>query len=192
MRNALFIPWFRPQAWTFDAPFLGETTLQPFAVLVWVGLLVGLLAAAVRQDPRTLRAPDAQPSALLGFFRLPDLVHSQRSVLPSRNLSARRSKPVRAFSRRSLVGRCLAASLGRSSGRGSGSGARAVRFCGSATRMPSRARSAGFSRGLAASSRTTTPAALGTSSWRWTSFGSVRPRTRRDMISAFTTLSPSP
>ena len=45
MRVPLFIPWFRPQAFTFDLPFAGEITLQPFAVLVWFGLLVGLLTA---------------------------------------------------------------------------------------------------------------------------------------------------
>ena len=45
MHATLFIPWFRPRAWAFDLPFVGEVTLQPFAVLVWLGLLVGLLTA---------------------------------------------------------------------------------------------------------------------------------------------------
>ena len=72
MRNALFIPWFRPQAWTFDAPFLGETTLQPFAVLVWFGLLIGMLAAMWFAKTHERSVPQTLNLALyLVFFAFP-------------------------------------------------------------------------------------------------------------------------
>lgn len=56
----LFIPWFRWEAWTFEVPVAGEVSLQPFALLIWFGLLVGLVTALVfakthqRSVPQTL------------------------------------------------------------------------------------------------------------------------------------------
>jgi len=46
MAVALFISWFRVPPWVVEVPLLGEVTLQPFAVLIWLGLLAGLLVAA--------------------------------------------------------------------------------------------------------------------------------------------------
>jgi phosphatidylglycerol:prolipoprotein diacylglycerol transferase len=60
MASALFIPWFRWEAWVFDVPVMGVVTLRPFAVLVWLALLVGMVTAVIfakthgRSVPQTL------------------------------------------------------------------------------------------------------------------------------------------
>lgn len=60
MTATLLIPWFRWEAWVFEVPLAGQVTLQPFAVLIWVGLLVGLVTAMAfarthdRSVPQTL------------------------------------------------------------------------------------------------------------------------------------------
>ncbi len=46
MAVTLFIPWFVVSPWVVELPVLGTTTLHVFAVLIWLGLLVGLLVAA--------------------------------------------------------------------------------------------------------------------------------------------------
>lgn len=60
MPASLFIPWFRAQPLFFEVPVVGEVTLQPFAVLIWLGLLVGMVTALwfakrhARSLPQTL------------------------------------------------------------------------------------------------------------------------------------------
>ena len=56
----LFIPWFRWTTWTFEVPLAGGVSLKSFAVLIWFGLLVGMVTALAfarthqRSVPQTL------------------------------------------------------------------------------------------------------------------------------------------
>jgi len=70
VNGTLFIPWFRWEASVFELLFAGEVTLQPFAVLIWLGQVVGLSTAV--QFARTHERS------------VPQTLQSQQHVLPRR------------------------------------------------------------------------------------------------------------
>ena len=68
----LFIPWFRWEAWTFEVPLAGEVSLQPFAMLIWLGLFVGLVTALVFAKTHERSVPQTLSMALyLVLFAFP-------------------------------------------------------------------------------------------------------------------------
>ena len=70
--EGVLIPWFRWEAWSFELPVLGAKSVEPFAVLVWLGLLVGMLAAVAFAKKHDRSVPETLNLALyLVLFSFP-------------------------------------------------------------------------------------------------------------------------
>lgn len=72
MPALLYIPWFRPEPWTFDVPVVGEVSVHPFGLLVATGILLAASLAERRAKAVGLR-PDTVMN-LAGHVLIPAFI----------------------------------------------------------------------------------------------------------------------
>lgn len=68
MPPLLYIPWFRAEPWEFSLPVVGEIAIQPFGVLVAIGILLGAKLAEKHAERSGI---DAAVIADLATFVVP-------------------------------------------------------------------------------------------------------------------------